>query len=1015
MGILKTIFGNVGSRVWAIVSAVLIVVFVVVTVLSTAVFYDVFCDVLGGNRRIADESGNVEALYVSDHDSKEDAYVAANALNERVAEEGIVLLKNEGALPLASDAKVNVFGKNSVNLVYGGSGSGAGSTEDRRTLYESLDAADIEYNAELKAFYEDASRSGDPRPSNPPIENTGVHLTTAETPVSRYGDVMASCESADINTALVVFSRIGGEGFDLPRKMTDASGNAADGANADDHYLRLDNNERDLLDMVCGLDNIEHVIVIVNSSAPMELGFLDDPGHYAYDEKIDGALWIGGPGNSGIMALGRVLSGSVSPSGRLVDTYARDFTLDPTYVNFGDNMLSERVGRYVLSGNQYLRSESSGHPYYFVDYEEGIYVGYRYYETRGYTEGDGAYTGEISGTVTEEWEDWYSAHVVYPLGYGLSYTRFDWSVDNAEALSGGKLTTEPFSIEVTVTNTGSYAGKDVVQIYATPEYVEHGIEKSHKVLVGFAKTDTLYPASEAGEGKPNSQTLEISVDPYDLASYDYNDANHNDFRGWELDAGEYVFSVSRDAHTSLQDITLTLDAGVRYDKDPVTENEVKNRFDDADDQLSDVTVDGETRKGLSRSDWEGTWPTDRADRGARIVSDDFIAELADTSHNDPNASSYVMPSQPDSAPQEAEIRLRELNGEPYGSEKWERFMDQIPAADMLRLISNGNFKSPALLYVGKPETLESDGPVGFVNFMDESGRYYGTCSYASECVMGATWNAKLMREVGRSLGNEGIWGNAKGDGAPYSGLYAPGANIHRSPFSGRNFEYFSEDGFLSGMMAANEIAGAKEMGVYLYIKHFAVNDQETDRDSNGLVTWVTEQSMREIYFKPFEKAVKTGGATGVMSSFNRIGTTWAGGDHRLLTEVLRDEWGFRGTVISDFNLSGYMDPEQMAYAGGDLNLTNTDTCRWTDADLTDAADVYVIRRCAMNVLYTVANSCAMNDEVIGYLLPVWVVVLIVVDCVVAVGIAVWGFFALRKAFRASAKKDAPDPEGTSAA
>lgn len=1010
--IAKIIFGDKGARIWFIVSSVLTVVLLVITILATTVLYELLSSVIGGSKRIVDGSSEQAALYKSDYDSKQEAYEAANLLNEKINEEGIVLLKNEGALPLAKNERVHVFGKNSVNLVYGGSGSGAGSSDGRKTIYDSLEAADIGYNQSLKAFYEDDTESGDPRPSNPPIENSGVFLNTGETPVSRYGNLWTECENSNIATALVVFSRIGGEGFDLPRTMVNKNGDGAvAGANKDDHYLQLDQNEREMLAKVCSLKNIEHVIVIINSSTSMELGFLNDEGHYAYNGKIDGALWIGGPGNSGIMALGRVLNGTVNPSGRLVDTYVRDFTRDPSYVNFGDNSLNERVGKYTISGDQYMESVSKSYPYYFVDYEEGVYVGYRYWETRGYTEGKQTYTdSSVLGTTTSEWNSWYDAHVVFPFGYGLSYSEFEWELLNGDELNNKVLDKNKFTVKLKVTNIGNHAGKDVVEIYATAPYSQGGIEKPHKVLCGFAKTPTLYPASEADEGKPNFCELEITVDPYDIASYDYNDANKNMFRGYELEKGAYVFAISRNAHESEIDIDMTVDDNVLYAKDPVTGYDVVNRFDDSAIQLSDVTIKGSIRKGLSRSDWEGTWPTSRRERVDRVVDSAFITELEETDSRNPNVGNYKMPEQAKRA-KTADIMLRSMHAVEYNDGQWEKFMNQITAADMLNLVSKGNFKSPAVLNVGKPETLESDGPVGFVNFMDKEGRYYDTCSYASECVMAATWNTELLKEVGRAIGNEGIWGNAKGDGAPYSGLYAPGVNIHRSPFSGRNFEYFSEDGYLAGMLAASEISGAKEKGVYMYIKHFAVNDQETHRDSNGLITWVTEQAMRELYFKPFEKAVKVGGTTAVMSSFNRIGTVWAGGDYRLLTEVLRNEWGFKGTVISDFNLSVYMNAEQMHYAGGDLNLTTMSANYW-NADLNKPADVYVLRQCSKNIMYTVANSCAVNDAVIGYSLPTWTILLIVLDCAVAVGLGVWGFFTVRKSVKKNGKEEKSSNEIT---
>lgn len=992
----KDLFSVKSVKRWAIIGGSVLALLTVVTILTSTVFYELICTTLGGKRAIRGEG---ETVYSADYATKDEVYDAANELNVKVNEEGIVLLKNENAaLPLSKGTKVNVFGKNSVNLVYGGSGSGAGSTSDRRTLYESLDAVGLSYNKDLKDFYEDNSDkgSGEGRPSNPPIENSGVYLNTGETPLSKYSaDLWQSCSSDDISVALVVFSRISGEGFDLPRNMANKSGNGAvEGANKEDHYLQLDQNERELLQKVCSLDNIKHVIVIINCSTSMELGFLDDAGHYAYNKKIDGALWIGGPGNSGITALGRVLVGEVNPSGRLVDTYARDFTLDPSFQNIGNAMLTEKKGKYVFTGDQYMESTSKSYPYYFVDYEEGIYVGYRYWETRGFTEGNDSYTDDgIKGTTTSAWKDWYNAHVVYPFGYGLSYTEFDWEIVNLDQLADKNLTKDTFTVKVKVTNVGNVAGKEVVELFASAPYYEFGVEKARKVLCGFEKTPILYPATESDDKKPQSCILEIQVDPYDFASYDYADYNNNGFKGYELEKGKYDFYIAKNAHDDALSFSMTALNDLSYANDSVTDYEVVNRFDGVDEQLQTVSVNGNERKGMSRSDFDGTFPKTRS-KEERIVTKDFIDELKKTDSRNDKISSYEKPSQA-SDYEKVSLKLPSLRGVDYNDDKWEEFMDQLTVSDMLNMTENGNFKSPAILEVGKPETLESDGPVGFVNFMDTTGRYYKTCSYASECVFAATWNKDLIKQVGRSIGNEGIIGNAAGDKTPYSGLYAPGVNIHRSPFGGRNYEYFSEDGYLSGMMAASEIAGAKEKGVYMYVKHFAVNEQETHRDSNGLVTWLTEQSMRELYLKPFEKAVKVGETTAIMSSFNRIGTVWAGGDYQLLTEVLRNEWGFKGTVICDFNLSVYMDAEQMHYAGGDLNLTTLPNNRW-NADTSDSADLYVLRQSAKNVMYTVANSCAMNGVVTGYRMPLWTEILVIVDIVAFVAICVYGFIIFKK-------------------
>lgn len=979
MNVIKKIFGNLGSRVWFIVTVVLVVLLLVVSILAMTTFYDVFGIVFGRDRAIYKEDG-VQAAYVAETESKEAALEHGNLLNEELCEEGFVLLRNENnALPLGDSPRVSVFGKNSVNLVYGGSGSGGGDNSGAKTIYDSLTDAGIEYNRTLKDFYEDNSKSGDPREDNPSDLDSGgnVMLNTAETPYSSYTAAGVTSSYADYSdAAIVVLSRIGGEGFDLPRTSAD---------DANRHYLELDPNERALLENVCNA-GFEHVILVVNSSAVMELGFLDDG---TFGGKIDACLWIGGPGNTGIMALGRILTGEVNPSGRTVDTWARDFTQDPTWNNFGDSRI-DNGDSYIVNGKPSL--------YYFVDYEESIYMGYRYYETRG-----------ASGVVGGEGETWYDEHVVFPFGYGLSYTTFEWELGNVSEIQGATIAEgETYTVEVKVTNTGDVAGKDVVQLYASAPYTSGGIEKPYEVLVGFAKTDLL----EKGE----SQTLTIEFDPYTAASYDYSGANSNNHIGYELEAGDYNLFVSRNAHDREFTIPFTVGSDILYD-------EAENLFDDADDQL----VNGV----LSRADWEGTWPANRTEEertvGGSAVSADFVSKITNTETNNPTTD-FEMPTtgavyweevtdeDGNVTEEQVPFTLKELVGLDYDDELWDYFLDQLTVAEMESLISDGAFQTTAILRLGVPKTTDADGPVGFCNFMGDP-TVYGTCSYASQAIIAATWSVNLLEAFGESVGEEGLWGNVKGDEAPYTGWYAPGANLHRSPFGGRNFEYYSEDGYLSGMLAAAQITGCANKGVYCFMKHFALNDQETHRAINGLCTWANEQTIREVYFRPFEYAIKKCNADaeaagskvsafkGVMSSFNRIGSTWAGGDYRLLTTVLRGEWGFRGTVIADFNTNSYMNPRQMAYAGGDLNLANTDDHKWTAAaNATSAADISILRQCSHNILYTVANSNALNGEIIGYLPPVWVIVLIVVDCVVGVGLIVWGVFAVRGALKSSDKK-----------
>ena len=957
------IFKNKPARVWLIVTSIVLVLFLVINILVSFPLYEVVCIVLGGQRRVS-PSGEIITLYESDYTDKQDALEQSNLLTKEIVSEGITLLKNEGgALPLAEGSRVSVFGKNSVDLVYGGSSSGGADNSGAKTIFDSLEAAGFSYNETLRDFYEDDARSGSGRASNPTDLDSGADATlyTGETPQSSYTQDVKDSYADYSDAAIVVISRIGGEGFDLPRTMEGVAGAREE----TDHFLQLDQNETDLLAAVCS-GPFEHVVVILNSANPIELGFLDDPSHYAYQSGIDACLWMAGPGNYGVMALGELLRGEtedgeqISPSGRLVDTYARDFKQDPTWNNFGTN-LKANGDRYFVDGDR--------KPYYYVDYEEGIYVGYRYYETRGFTDG----------------EAWYDEHVVFPFGYGLSYTSFESAIANKDALAGETLQADTqLTFTVDVRNVGDWNGKEVVQLYVTPPYTEGEIEKPHVQLVGFAKTELLQP--------DGSVQIEIKVDAYDLASYDYSDANGNGFRGYELEAGDYEFKLCSDAHTVLDSVTLRVEEDITIADDPVTGNPVQNLYDDADDELDTV---------LSRADWEGTWPTVPEDQ--RSVTDAFIDELRAVDSGNPEQYTQ-MPTQATSYPTDTEglLQLVDMMGKDYDDPDWDELLDRITVEDMLNMFNNAAFKTEAITGIGKPQTIEADGPVGWVNFMG-SPSVYDTCAYCSEIVLAATWNTDLAYRMGESVGNEGILGYLNGDGTPYSGWYAPGVNIHRSPFGGRNFEYMSEDGFLTGIMAAYEVQGAQSKGVYTYVKHFALNEQETHRSSNGVATWATEQAMRELFLRPFEKVVKIGKTSAMMSSFNRIGTQWTGGDYRLLTTILRDEWGFRGSVICDFNTCDHMNVKQMIYAGGDLNLATTKG--WSNFDATSAADVTVLRRATKNVLYTVVNSCAMNVAGSTYILPLWQMLLFIADGVIAAGLIAWGVVVIVRARKGRAGSD----------
>lgn len=1002
MSKVKNVFKLIFKRckAWYITTCVVLALLLVISLVITqnTFLYGTIKTVMGGERRVLREGDASKYQYYTvendgDYgfrqfepteqiDSKKQALAQANKLNELIAEEGFILMKNDGALPLrtpesklekaSARPKVSVFGKNSVSLVYGGSGSAGGDTSSNVDLFDALDAAGYDCNPALKDFYS-SKAAGSGRSKNPDMGTVTFGLSTGETPLKDYTPKVKESYSQYKDAAFVVISRIGGEGFDLPRTATDNKGKTLSGWGEGDHYLELDVNEKELLTQVC--KDFDKVVLIINCATSMELGFLDDG---TYD--INAAVWIASPGGAGINALGRILNGNVNPSGRTVDTYVRDFKTDPTWNNIGNNN--------VADGNRYSIG-TTPQDYYFAEYEEGIYVGYRYWETM-------AYVREYD----EADEEWYGKNVVFPFGYGMSYTTFDWELKSCSPEAGSSLEKNgEISVTVTITNTGKYAGKDVVQLYYSPYFrigTENQIEKPHVVLGGYAKTELIEP------NESKDVTIKLKVE--DMASYDYNDVNRNGNSGYELERGNYKIFVGKNAHASWKDddsieVRYKVDETILYN-----DGNVKNRFEDAGSRI---------KQYLNRNNFESSMPTmpvaeDKTVDSAFIKSLEYNQEEYDKTYG----SGYVVTEMPKTKTGSDGhlydvIKFDESSKSlsvDYNDPAFEKLLDMLSVEDMLNLICTGNFNTAYINKIDKPKTTDPDGPAGFTNFMGDP-TVYGTCFYASECVIAATYNVDIAHDMGIMVGIEGLFGNVKGDGRPYSGWYAPAVNIHRNQFAGRNWEYYSEDPLLSGKMGANVVIGANKKGVYTYVKHFAVNDQETNRDSNGLVVWLNEQSLREIYLKPFEIIVKEGGSRAIMSSFNRIGRVWAGGNYELLTGVLREEWGFKGTVITDYNLqsSGYMSPDQFLRAGGDLNLVQGGFPNSFKASNASATDVNLLRRATKNILYTVAQSNAMNGmgegNVWAYAIPMWVVILIVVDCAAVAAFGVWGFFAIRKALK----------------
>ena len=928
---------------WGITSALLAGVLIAGNVVCRGTLSSLLNQVIGGKRAIVSEE-DTGIVFDQECFTKAEALKNGNEVTEKICEEGMVLLKNENnALPLKKAAKVSVFGKNSVKLVYGGSGSAAPGDGARKTIFDSLTDAGFEVNPELKKFYEDNGASGSGRSENPAMENSGVAtLKTGETAQSKYTQAVKDSYDKYGDAAIVVLSRIAGENWDLPRKADD---------NADRHYLELDNNERDLLKAICDSNKFQHVIVLMNSSNYIDLGFLENKADPAYNAKIDAAINIGSMGGNGIMALGRILSGEVNPSGHTVDTVYTDYKTDPTWQNFGGNFSAE--------GDNYLNSSGKATKYFFVEYEESIYMGYRYYETRGHVEG----------------ETWYNQHVIYPFGHGLSYSTFAQEIVNSSALEAAALNpTEKFDVQIKVKNTSKVPGKQVVQLYAEAPYTAGGIEKSYKVLVGFAKTKLLAENEE--------ETVTITVDPYDFASYDSHDKNGNSFKGYELEAGNYVFHAGVSAHEDFDTFSMNLASDAKIENDPVTGTKVEPLWDETTEHMV---------QRLSRSNFQGTFPQLITEE-ERTIGAVYLAKL--NSLETTNEDEYtVMPKT--KAP--VTVNLSELYGKDYNDPLWEKFLDQLTVTEMLKLFNQGCYSTAAVQRMGIPYTTSVDGPTGMVAFLGNPA-VYDCCYYCSECLVAQTYNLELAEAEGHAIGDESIIGNEKGDGLSYPGWYAPGVNLHRSPFSGRNTEYYSEDPFLSGKMAATVIKGVQEKGVYVNVKHFAVNDQETHRSAYGIATWLDEQALRELYLKPFEFAVKEGGAHGLMTSFNRIGTEWAGGSYRLVTTILRKEWGFVGAVICDFHTDTYMDSKQMLYAGGDVNLVSLENLKLQSngkydtpyVKESDPKDMNLLRESSHRLCYTIANSNIMRAEILGYKAPIWEVALTGATIGIGAALAVWG-------------------------
>ena len=937
---------------------------------------------------------------VSDKEFDSETFVEAaqesDALCQKIAEEGITLLKNNGTLPLqyaeGAAKKINLFGWSSSDQGFLLSGIGSGSStinpDKKVSLLDAFEEGGYEVNQELVDFYNayDSTKYG----------YNSARIKIIEPKISEYSqDFIDACVDYS-DTAVIVISRISGENVgEIPMTQSKSKG----GADTTRSYIELAQEEEDLIDMAAL--NFENVIVLINSTNQMQLNYLDIP-------EVDAVLNCQILGQSGAMAIPKILDGRINPSGRTVDTYSYDFTKEPSYVN-----------RFANSGS--------------IVYDENLYFGYRWYETADaehYFDNEERISYAPNGS--EVTLKGYDAMVQYPFGHGLSYTTFEWSVDKVKIINGGaeseysssnKELRKDSKIEFTLscTNTGTVAGKDVMEIYYHAPYTTGGIEKSEINLVQFVKTASIDPGL-------TQMDIKVTFDAYDMASFDAYDKNDNTYTTFELDSGDYKVSLRKNSHVLASmaqgnpaEYDFHVDSTIVYDKDPVTGEEVTNRFT-GPDAYAGVEIDGNNAFTsnkpvfLSREDFISTFPTKRygAPNNTSVVNQG-------ANYSDPTLNQTTMPALNQNnnlllktRKDGSKANLNDLQGngedtiynedlireiaEDYDGETLTKLVDQVSAEEACHLVEDSGFGTPALESIGKPTMKDFDGPAGF-NSNTQTGTNTGKwTAFPSETLVGQTWSQSLGKQMGLAVGLEG---QATG----LSGWYAPGVNLHRSPYNGRNYEYYSEDGVLNGYMAASVIQGAKANGLYCYLKHFVVSEE--GNNPNGVYTWITEQNLREIYLKPFEIATKNG-CNAIMSAFNCVGSTWAGSNRALLNDILREEWGFRGAVITDWsNGGGVMNTKRGVRAGNDIWLNSTSGGNVSKLGRSDPTEVYCAKLAVRNVIYmfcstyvyakdydhskdnvTVEIGSVQTKTTVDWFKPT----LIAVDVVAVLGLAAWLLF-----------------------
>ena len=827
---------------------------------------------------------------LSDETNEEAAEVA-----EEIMEDGIVLLKNESLLPLNQTKKLNIFGWESINPAYGGAGSGGiNDLYDIVSLNQGLENAGFSINQELVDFYNNYGAD------NPEMSIQKQSWTLPEPPVDTYSDELIKSAKEYSDVAVVVLSRKAGEGhndipMDVRKAAYDNNSDEYDDFPEGEHYLQLSQTERDMVDMVCS--NFDNVILIYNGANQFELGFADEY------PQIKSVVWCPGTGNVGFNALGKVFSGEVNPSGKTPDTFIYDMTTAPWWNNAEKTEYTNLADMAVEGMNA---GTAQVYAPAFTNYVEGIYVGYKYYETA-------AQEGAID----------YDKTVQYPFGYGLSYTEFEQKMGELEEKDG------QISVDVEVTNTGDVAGKDVVEVYYKPPYTNGGIEKSSANLIEFEKTNLLQP----GE----SQTVTVTFSIEDMASYDENNA-----KAYVLEKGDYVISINSDSHTVLDQKTYTADKDVVYkgeNKRASDDTAATNVFEDA---KGDVTY-------LSRADHFANYEEATVAPASAELGEPYVSEYHLNSNFDKTTylnDEDVMPT----TGADNGLTLADMRDADYDDPRWEKLLDQLTVDEMANMIAMAGYQTAAMDSVGKVATLDFDGPAAINN--NFTG--VGSIGFPIEVVVASTWNKELAQAWGECMGKISQEMGAEG-------WYAPGMNTHRTAFGARNYEYFSEDGVLAGNMGAKAVEGARKYGVYSYIKHFALYEGNAKMVS----VWSNEQAIREIYLKPFEISVKQGGANAVMVSWSFLGDKWTGESSNLMNTVLRDEWGFRGMALTDFfrnNGHGFMNADAALANGVDVMLSTFNGEENNVANPEHPTSVLQMRNACKNVMYTVVSSWAYDGE-----------------------------------------------------